>query len=231
MSDIKLFIATPSHDSNVHAAYNFSIVHLFGRAPCKFVVPTAIYDGDLVRVRSRYVADFLESDATHLLFADSDMEFSPFLVDGLIKAGKDFVAAPYRKKRADMSWPFRLIEGAPTAIDQDTHTVRIKETGLGLALMTRSMLETMVGHYRQTLEFTDGETGVASREIVALFNLILAERGPQGRPLLSEDYSFCKRWSDIGGEVFLYLGPGAPAAHHGSFRFAANLTDLGKPAA
>ncbi len=225
----KIFVATPSQDSLVHVAYHFSLVHTLYANICPFVLPTAVYDGDLVRVRSRYVADFLESDATHLLWADSDIEFAPAALIGMLAAGKDFVAAPYRKKKEKREYAVRRDTAHSPTVDPVTSTVRITGCGLGFALMTRKGLEIMVDHYRPALRFTDVDSHGAKRDTVALFQLVRGAPNQDGDvPLLSEDLSFCSRWTDLDGEIYLYVGEGSPVTHHGSYRYVGDLNDLGK---
>jgi hypothetical protein len=220
----RIFIATPTRDMTVHAAYQFSMRRLCATPPCELAVPTSMYDGDIVRVRSRYVQDFLESDSTHLLFVDADIDFLPVVVDGLLAAREDFVAAPYRHKREGNSYPVVLEPGLSPRIDPQRHIVEIAGIGIGMALLSRSMLERMVEHYRGLdLSFIDNPNERhARRATVALFQLVIVDGN-----LYSEDLSFAWRWRKMGGKVWMYLGPGSPVGHHGVHRFTGSLADFG----
>lgn len=57
---------------------------------------------------------------------------------------------------------------------------------------------------------------------VALFNLMLRQR-----MLLSEDFSFCMRWRDMGEKVWLYLGLGSPVSHEGEWIYEGALEAFG----
>lgn len=57
---------------------------------------------------------------------------------------------------------------------------------------------------------------------VALFSLMHRQRW-----LLSEDFSFCKRWRDMGEKVWLYLGPGSPVSHEGEWIYQGAIEAFG----
>lgn len=59
-------------------------------------------------------------------------------------------------------------------------------------------------------------------ETVALFKLMVRDR-----VLMSEDASFAARWRDLGGKVWMYIGPGSPIAHYGRVKFQGKIEDLG----
>ena len=190
--------------------------------------PREIYYQDVVRVRSRLVADFLSTGGpTHLLFVDADVGFAPQAVEGMLAAQKDYVCCPYPKKA--LHWDrLQETEGLPLeaqaydysigflpgerTVDIATSTISgVSFCGLGLTLLSRGCIQRMCDHYGQdeSLLFHDVIRG-GSRLTVALFQLMVRDRH-----LLPEDYSFGTRWRDIGGEIHCYLGPGSPATHVG----------------
>jgi len=57
----------------------------------------------------------------------------------------------------------------------------------------------------------------------ALFQLLNRD----GMTLASEDMSFAQRWRDIGGKVWMYIGPGSPIAHYGRAKYQGQIDDLG----
>jgi hypothetical protein len=197
---------------------------------------------DIVRSRSRFVADFLAApEYSHLLFWDADVVGEPAqiaaCISGMLRARRAIVGVPYPKKalhlgdvleRGTTSAALRYNYQASVAgrID-DQGCLRVDRVAGGFTLIARSCLEQMVDHYRHSPElvYDDEFDGtIPKRETVALFQLILRDR-----VLLSEDYSFCTRWTDLGGEIHLYLGPGSPLDHVGGYRFRGDLQGILAP--
>ena len=54
-------------------------------------------------------------------------------------------------------------------------------------------------------------------QFYALFDTMI---DPIDKRYLSEDYTFCRRWQDIGGDI--YLDPSISLNHYGSFCFQGN---------
>lgn len=241
----KLFLGTPLRSGGgLHPIYLKSVQQLSEHVDLLW--PDEFYWQDIVRVRARIVQDFLETDATHLLFVDADTGFRSETVLGMLQVGADYVATPYPQKRIhferlpeclkgheDEPPDARLYDysvgfpkGRAPQFDPKTCTVEdISYCGLGLTLCTRECLEKMVTHYGQdsTLVFQDSSRpGAKSRRTVSLFQLFIRDEH-----LLSEDYSFCTRWRDIGGVIHLYLGPGSPCAHVGEHVFVGHVETFG----
>jgi hypothetical protein len=163
----KVLICTPTH-GNVHPAYSRTIVGLWRDELVDVVSPWELYDAwqwdqDVVHVRSRFVHAFLETDATDLLFLDSDIEALPVVLRRMMALGKDFVMTPYPKRDA-IDWE-RIMKRRP---DQHPETVaynyplrslpdrffieadgtaEIMGGGMGCTLLSRACLESMVEHY------------------------------------------------------------------------------------
>lgn len=196
---------------------------------------------DVVKASSILVSDFLsQTDGTHLFFVDSDVSFSAEMLRGMLATGKDFVAAPYPAreginwKRAAKSPPelaeafayhyrLHLLDDDTVAIEADG-TVEVKHMPLGACLVSRSCLQQMTDYYGgkdSRLMFRDRTAG-AVRMTVALFMLLLDDG-----ELWSEDFSFCERWRMVGGKVWMYLGDGAPATHHGDHAFRGRIEAFG----
>lgn len=76
------------------------------------------------------------------------------------------------------------------------------------------------GH-RLSYDDVDKTTGQITTT-VALFQLLIRDRH-----LYGEDRSFAQRWLDIGGDVWMYVGPGTPIPHHGDHAYQGNISDFG----
>ncbi len=240
MIERRAYIYTPTHDGKVSEVYHLSIAKLLYEMQGVRMLKTEVGDfdvpsmnavaNDLVRARSMAVHKFLnETDGTDFVFIDADIGFSWQLLPALMKQNKEVIACTYPRKeinwmRATQSakrgypaefgaYDYVLKSEAPTSSTSDGF--HVDGTGLGFMVISRTALEKMVKHYYEEKRFIEKGT-----EAVALFDLII---DPATRGLLSEDYSFCKRWKDIGGNVHLYLGPYSDIAHVGAHTYQGSL--------
>ena len=180
-------------------------------------------DGDalITRARASLVAQFLDDpDATHLLFIDADIGFEPEQVIRLIECGADVCAAVYPIKRIDWDRVKTVIEQArpnpaaatlkyvfevddPDAVIARAGFLRVRYAGTGFLMIRRHALERMCAHYPQLRYARDHsmDAAMASDNRFALFDCMIDENGTY----LSEDFAFCRRWTDIGGEIWADL--------------------------
>ena len=197
-------------------------------------------DGDalITRARASLVSQFLDDpDATHLLFIDADIGFEPEQVLRLIECGADMCAAVYPIKRIDWDKVKSTIETArpnpaaaalkyvfevddPNAVVEKAGFVKVRYAGTGFLMIRRAALETMCARYPQLQYKRDHsiDAATASDNRFALFECMIAEDGTY----LSEDFAFCKRWIDIGGEIWADLA--SKLNHVGPLMFHGDLS-------
>ncbi len=233
----KVFIATPVR-GGVNPNYAASLLRMLQDEAVNTETTLEISDvqqwsEDVVRVRSRFVSYFLnQTDCTHLLFLDSDIEMLPKTLRGMIAANKDFVACPYPRRDAV---DFKRVRANPSLcaegvayrypvhlIDErlEVHAdgcAEVEAIALGCSLLSREGLQNITESYSE-LGFDDAGHGPS----VALFQLVLENRG-----LLSEDYSFCHRWRANEGRIWMYLGDGSPVNHYGEHKYAGSIEAFG----
>jgi hypothetical protein len=180
-------------------------------------------DALITRARQNLVAQFLATEtATHLIFIDADIGFEPQQVFRLLDFGAGVTAAIYPVKRID--WPkvaavaqarqtplesaaltymVEFVDGAK--IQSHNGFARVNYAGTGFLLIKRNVLLSMIEHYpalRYTLDHKPDDKLAGSHWRSALFNCLIDEATGT---YLSEDFSFCKRWTDMGGEIWADL--------------------------
>ncbi len=97
----KLLVATPMYGGLAHAGYIASVLEL--KDACHHAgVPMSVaylYNESLItRGRNKLVQMFLESQATHLLFADADVKFDPRDALAMLRLDLPVVGGGYSKK-------------------------------------------------------------------------------------------------------------------------------------
>src|SRR3984885_3813809 len=222
---IHLVVATPCFGGQVSSIYASSVFRLQSalRAKSNAELKVLLRDGDalITRARANLVTQFLDDPSTtHFLFVDADIGFTPDQVFRLIESGADVVAGVYPIKRVNWDKARRTSEsGRPNVAaaaldyvleinDPDRVVVvngftRVRYAGTGFLMIRRHVLERMCRHPAYApLQFLrehslDALAGSLNR--FALFECMI---DPKTGTYLSEDFAFCKRWTDIGGEIW-----------------------------
>lgn len=187
------------------------------------------------RARNRCMAEFLASPQfSHLLFIDADIGFRADAVLRLLAHDKPLVGGLYRRKQmdqADYVWnrlpaaqekrePSGLISCA--AIGTGFMMIRrdVPEAMIRASMRRPSLLRRMMGDRQATSPLrylvagADGEPGGWRDYTFTLFDCWTDESGNY----LSEDYAFCRRWRDLGGDV--WADPAIMLDHIGTATFA-----------
>src|SRR5215469_8392864 len=225
---IHLVVATPCFGGQVSSIYASSIFALQRalRSMSNVDLKVCLRDGDalITRARANLVTLFLDDPtATHLLFIDADIGFKPEQVFRLIESGADVVAGCYPIKRVNWDKARRAMAAgrpdlAASSLDyvleldnpDEVRVVngftRVRYAGTGFLMIRRHVLEKMCAHPDYApLQFSrehsrDALAGSPNR--FALFECMI---DPATGTYLSEDFAFCKRWTDIGGEIWADL--------------------------
>jgi hypothetical protein len=219
-----LMVATPCFDGHITGIYSNSLLKLqqaCAQRQMPVTVRNILGDALITRARQNLLAYFMENkDATHLLFIDADIGFEPAQVFRLLDYGADFTAAAYPVK--SINWD-KLAELAkadkpdlaaasldyvvefhdPGRIDIRRGFARVSAAGTGFLMVRRQAVQKMMEgnpdlRYTRDLLVHDDLTGSPWR--YALFNCMIDRKTGA---YLSEDYSFCRRWTELGGEIWL----------------------------
>jgi hypothetical protein len=238
---INLVVATPCFGGQISVVYAASLLQLEKRLKGYRGVNLKVLfkDGDalITRARASLVAQFLDDPAaTHLLFIDSDIGFEPEQVLRLIQCGAEMCAAVYPIKRLDWDKVRKTMAAArpnpaaaalkyvfevddPNAVTEKAGFVKVRYAGTGFLMIRRSALERMCVRYPQLQYQRDHsiDAGTSSHHRFALFECMIADDGTY----LSEDFAFCKRWTDMGGEIWADLD--SKLDHVGPMAFRGDL--------
>lgn len=125
------------------------------------------------------------------MFIDADIEFTPEDISLLWNLDTDVACGAYRMKKDDA--PLTVWRnGKLDNIEGETEPFECDFAGTGFILIKRKVFEEMCGKYPDTRYDEHGER-------FALFDTSIH----QGT-YLSEDYTFCQRWRDIGGKIICH---------------------------
>lgn len=196
----KVFVALPVYGA-LDVFFTQSLIKFLNEPPCPIALRMNPGDSLVSRSRNTLTADFLESDASHLLFIDSDLIFSSEQVARLLAHDKDIVAGFYPKKQeGPVQWVCNAHLGADRPIGADG-LQEVRYMGTGFILVKRRVFERMIERYpglafkadhRERIEHDFWTVGVYRDP---------AQRNAPGR-YLSEDWFFCQRALDCGFQVW-----------------------------
>jgi len=202
----------------------------------------------VTRARNVLVAYFLASDYTHLMFIDADIEFQTEDILKLYAHKKDVVVGAYPKKgvawdkiRANLADPankdkelsdrdvasfgsdyainFKFVDKETKTIGVENGLIKLHDAGTGFMMISREAILKMIKAYPEFKYNNDVNINNADlkEHFYALFDTSI---DPVDRRYLSEDYTFCRRWQELGGDV--WLDPSISLNHYGHFCFQGN---------
>lgn len=252
----KLFVATPMYGGQSHGLYVKSCLELqkicmaYG-IDIRF---SFLFNESLItRARNYLVDEFLRSDATHILFIDSDIHFNPEDIIALIALNKEIIGGPYPKK--SINWP--LVWKAMkrlTAMDGFDETkfnpgelqgvageyvfnpvpgtqqfnvnepLEVMELGTGFMMIKREVFDKFKEEYPH-LNYKPDHAGQSNFDGSRFIHAYFdTVIDPDTKRYLSEDYMFCQYWRAIGGSV--WLCPWMKTEHLGTFNFTGDLQKI-----
>jgi len=227
----KIMVCTPCHsDVSMHycqAVLKFQQACWKERIQCSF---TLLKSSLVTQGRNLCVAEFLnhEDNYTHLLFIDSDIDFSAKSIFKMLDFDKDIISVPYPMKMlswdkiwrrtnvkedavksaddmAKSGFTFPVKVENPTSIAVDKGLIELTHAPTGCMLIKRNVIEKMIKEYSH-LEIYQ-PTNINGKEVKKenMYNLFDTLHDPHTKRYFGEDFGFCQRWVDIGGKVYAYI--------------------------
>lgn len=222
-------IGTPMYGGVCTAHYMYSTINLTRLAAkhnveLNFQFTTS--ESLITRARSTIANTFFKSDYTHLIFIDSDIGFNAEDVFKLLSYNFDFVCGGYPGKSIDWSSiKSAALSGAPSQslpnyaspfiynrlpIQPEglpKNIIEVMNAGTGFMMISKNVLEKLSNHVPEYLNNQFDNFGTKSKEF---FTTMIKDD-----LLLSEDYTFCEKWRELGGKIF--VDTSIKLKHVGSF--------------
>jgi len=243
-----IVVGTPCYGGNVTQHYMISMIKLYAACSGRDIaISFRLLGGDalITRARNVIVTQFLEDEtATHLLFVDADIGFEPEQVFALLDADRDVAGAIYPVK--NLNWDAirkQALAGAadllpsamsyvidyedPGNITASDGFARVRYLGTGFMMIRRQVFARMAEHYPE-IKFTKLQAvrdfALEEENRHAFFDCMIDR---ETDTYLSEDFTFCKRWTDMGGEIWADLH--SKLTHIGRFEYRGDLMSTLSP--
>ena len=219
----------------------------------QYTVSTLANESLITRGRNTLVSFFMENKAaTHLFFIDADIEFNPADILRMVAYDKPITVGAYPKKA--INWTSILGAARNPDLNEDSETieghssnyvvnfdflkdkdgnptpqvqvadnlVKLKDGGTGFMCIRKDVIQQMFEKHADLKYVNDINVDMKFEPFMySLFDCII---DPDSRRYLSEDYTFCRRWQEMGGEVF--LDPRTALNHVGHYTFRGNIRKL-----
>jgi GT2 family glycosyltransferase len=243
---MNIFFATPCYGGAVTDQFFLSMFRMsqvLMQYNVKFRITTLRNESLITRARNILTAMFLEdTSATHLMFIDADIEFEPDSIIRMLAMDKDIIAGAYPKKTINWDqvksaakedkdeiathgaeYAINLkIEPGTNRVRTSMGAVEVLDASTGFMIVKRDVIEKMVVEHPELHYKNDSSIDPKFNKFCyALWDTII---DPTDRRYLSEDYTFCRRWQQMGGEI--WVDPNTKLNHVGSYTFEGNLSNV-----
>lgn len=202
----KVLIATTAYSGSVTVEYMVSLAETvaLGLANDVYFTPLSAPGLCLVQhARDGMTKTFLDSDFDHILWIDEDVAWDAKDAIDVIRRPEDVVGIALPRKIAEDAYAIRppSDDGGRIVWSEDNQVFKVDGLATGFLKTSRACLQKMYDA-ASPYTFSDGS------EHKAVFEMKIV-----GGVFWGEDYLFCQRWRDTGGDVWLY--PWADLRHVG----------------
>ena len=240
----KLFVATPMYGgmcTGMYASAVMQCVGMFGQNNIQMYYSFMMNESLITRARNSMAYDFMKSDATHLMFIDADIAFSPADIPRMVDADKDIICGIYPKKEINWvqvseavkqdvppehlqyhtgAFVLNLANGEKSKSGNINEPIEIANGGTGFMLIKRNVFEELadkVPSYTNDMYHAIDTV----REVKIIKEYFATSIDEESNRLLSEDYHFCKIARQAGFKV--WCAPWASFSHTGTYNFSGQL--------
>ena len=218
----KLYISTPCYDAMLTMQYTMSLLRLVqfcNQHNIDYMIDFLGNESLITRARNKSLNKFMNTDCSHLLFIDSDIEFQPEAVMDLLLFDKDVSCCVYPKKGFNwnkfmysiqneqnskehpssrgLDYAYNIMYNDKNELIKNGDFIRVNQSSTGFMMIKREIVEKLNKKHTE-LEIISDELSNNDTKMYGLFCCMIKDK-----QYLSEDYSFCQRVNDIGGQVWI----------------------------
>ncbi len=216
---MKVIFCIPTHSGSIESECHSSLVTLYailrekGIQYDEFIVKGCPY---IQVARNNLVAMFMnDPDATDLFFIDSDVGFDPLGALKILERDEGIVSGIYPLKRDLGDYPvkIKMIDNTPIGLNG---LIEAELLPTGFMRIKRNVIQTMYNTYPELkYEISHINIDIDIKYAYDLFTI-----GVQKGVLVPEDYAFCRKWTHIGGQLWVH--PDIEFSHIGRKQYKGN---------
>ena len=188
------------------------------RVGLSWTLDTMVNEALVTRARNNLCAKMMFNEkATHFMFIDSDISFDADMILGMMAADKDVVGGLYPKKSLPIEYVINLKRGGKI----DGPLFEVDTMGTGFLMFRKNVYQRLIDAHPETKYVDDIGLGKQYEPwLYAIYDTVIDERGHY----LSEDWTFCRRWQALGGEI--WADSRALLNHSGLYQFKSDVSAL-----
>ncbi len=193
----------------VSLAYTTALLTSSGIEYILFQVPSSC---NVHFSRNLLLAEFMKSDATHIFQVDDDMGFPAIALLKMLSFKRDFIAAVGNlKDDSGQGYACKVFTRYnQTPVVDSEGLIKATHVGGAFTLITRKAIQ----------KIFDNNLNRRCSRVDASLGYHLYEDKYDGQGFQSEDYNFCERWTETGGEIWIY--PDVSFIHTGTKDYIGN---------
>ena len=190
--------------------------------------------------RQIIVSDFLNTDASHLLFIDSDISFSIETIKRMLAADKDIILTPYPLKDFSSEKALKKIKEGSTldlklianqyalslinnTLDVSNGVAEIERGPAGCMLIKREVFIKLIEKYPNRIIKQHILIGGKATLRENLYNFFDTFWNEEDNSYTGEDFYFCKLCRNVGFKIYALVDE--YITHHGDFGYTGRLID------
>lgn len=245
-NNIKLFVATPVH-SQVSIHYMQSVFKLQAQCHEKNIpIMLQLMKSSLItQGRNLCVSEFLLTDCTHMLFIDSDIQFSAESIFKMICKDQEILSIPYPMKNilwdkvcdkwrdipdldftqlstSGNKYPVRL-KDAEDDINMCDEMIELSHSMTGCMLIKREALNKMIKAYPDLIIKQETMIDGTQQYRKHLYNFFDTYYDKENKLYYGEDFAFSRLWTKIGGKCMALITE--YITHIGEYEYSGRLID------
>ena len=195
----------------------------------------------ITRARNSLVNQFLLTDCDYLLFIDADHGFKAAEILKMIESNVELIGAIYPMKNINWQGVIAAHQNGVKAEDLGRYSgffsanlknkddgpvtffldqpLIVENVATGMMLIKREVFEKMI----PTTDTYGSADNTGLVDLDKTHYEFFKTEIDENKVLLSEDYYFCKKWKELGGNV--YAAPWVQITHFGSYEFSGSFAE------
>jgi hypothetical protein len=241
--EISIMVCTPVHsECSIHytqALLEFQVACMQKNILVSFLL---LKSSLVTQGRNLCVANFLNDKYSHLLFIDADIDFESKTIFKMLELDKEVIAVPYPMKtlnwdrvekfkgdvknskelsQTGFTYPIKVYDKDNIKVKDDVMEVTHAPTGC--MLIKREVFDKMIEKYPELRISQPTIMNGEAKDKENLWNFFDTYHDLENKKYYGEDFGFCKKWTDIGGKCYCYIGD--YITHIGEYQYSGRFKD------